>query len=200
MALLLKANDSGPRVLVPAGVHKARCVAVIDLGTQHNKRFDKLKHEIRLSFETPESLHVFTEEKGKEPFLISRTFTASLMERANLRTFLKAWRGRDFTPEELEGFEIGKVVGAPCQLVVAHETKGDKTYANITAILPQDPKNPCPKQILKSVLYEIEHGDNDVFKSLPGYLQDIIKQSQEWGKPVNEAHSSEAADDDQVPF
>src|SRR5262249_26776088 len=54
-----------------------------------------------------------------------------------LRPFLEQWRGRDFTPEELQGFNLAKLKGANCLLTVQHKDtdKGD-TWANVVAAEP----------------------------------------------------------------
>jgi hypothetical protein len=54
---------------------------------------------------------------------------------------LESWRGRPFTPAELDGFDLKKVLGANCFLNIVHGNKGDKVYANIATV------NPLPKGI-----------------------------------------------------
>jgi hypothetical protein len=81
---------------------------------------------------------------GKDlPRGISTTFTLSLGDKSKLRPALESWRGRPFTTDELNGFDITKVLGANAYLNVTHAVKGDKTYANITTI------NPLPKGLPK---------------------------------------------------
>jgi len=70
-------------------------------------------------------------------FVVTKTYTASLNEKANLRKDLESWRGRPFTVEELQGFDLEKVVKAPCMLnLVAQTTKAGKTWTGIAAIMP----------------------------------------------------------------
>ena len=58
------------------------------------------------------------------PAAISKEFTLSLHERANLRRVLISWRGRQFTAEELGGFELANVLGANAMLNVVHNDRG----------------------------------------------------------------------------
>jgi hypothetical protein len=74
-------------------------------------------------------------EDGR-PFTASKKYTLSLHEKANLYKDLVSWRGRAFTPEERAGFDLEKLIGVNCQIQIVHVTKGDKTYANITSIVP----------------------------------------------------------------
>jgi hypothetical protein len=66
-----------------------------------------------------------------------KRYTLSLHEKANLRRELETWRGKKFTAEEGEGFDLEKLLGANCQLQVIHNEKDDGTvYANVQAIVP----------------------------------------------------------------
>lgn len=76
------------------------------------------------------------EETGKN-FMVSKSYTASLNDKANLCQDLETWRGRKFTAEEKMGFDLEKLVGAPCQLQIVHNVvDGGQVYANVQAIVP----------------------------------------------------------------
>lgn len=114
----------------PEGLHQAVCVDVTDLGLQATQWGEKQKVEIRWQLEEKD------EETGKR-FLIMSRYTNSLNEKATLRQHLEAWRGRRFTAEELEGFDLEKLLGANCQLQIIHNiVDGGRTYANVQAIVP----------------------------------------------------------------
>src|SRR6476469_9306478 len=95
---------------IEAGNHLARCVQVIDLGTQEEKAFEsdeiQLNPKVRITWELPNELIEWEDkesgEKKTRPQLISQEFKASLHEKAKLRKTLASWRGRDFTDEELK--------------------------------------------------------------------------------------------------
>jgi hypothetical protein len=72
----------------------------------------------------------------------SRNFTPSLNEKANFRKFVRGWFGRDLTDAELEDFDTETLLGKPAQLVVVHEHKEGKVYANIAACTPDRSKEP----------------------------------------------------------
>ena len=75
-------------------------------------------------------------EDGKRACVWSRGFTPSLHEKSALRKFLRGWFGRDLTKEEQADFELEDLIGKPAMLVVVHECKDEKTYANIAACTP----------------------------------------------------------------
>lgn len=168
--------------LAPEGMHLARGVRVIDLGTQrieYNGRTKK-NRQIILSWELPECTAVFNEEVGPEPFLVSKTYTNSLGEKSNLYRDLLSWIGSGFTRQA--EFELGTLLGQPCQLNVIHETsKNNRQYAKVIGILPVPKNMAMPEQILPSLLYAIEDGQNDVFNSFSDYLQERILASEELG-------------------
>jgi hypothetical protein len=115
----------------PEGVWAAVCVDVADLGMVKNK-FDDSKpdqHKCRIVWELSEKM-----DDGR-PYTTQKTYTVSLHEKASLYKDLKSWRGKAFTPEELAGFDVEKVIGAPCQIVISHEEKDGLVYGNITAIM-----------------------------------------------------------------
>jgi len=145
MAFLSKdAGGTGGFEPVPAGTYVARCITVVDIGIQQSNFGPKEK--VWLGFEIPSVRVSWTKrnDQGVEiehegPALIGSTYTNSIHRKAILGQHLVSWRGKDFTDKERDGFELFNVLGAPCMISVTHNIKGDKTYANITAImrLPQ---------------------------------------------------------------
>jgi hypothetical protein len=183
MALLVK-EKGGNYTLTPPGNHVARCVWAIDFGTQHSARYDKDTKKLALFWELPNEKHTFKEEDGPQPFMVRREFTASLSKKSNLRAFLESWRGRAFTKEELEGFELSKLVGQPCMVNVIHEEGEDRTYANIASVSQLMKGYNAPPQITPPVFYEIEQGKNDTYLSLPEWIREKIAACNEWNAPV----------------
>lgn len=124
-------NDREFKVL-PAGPHNAACQLIADLGLQETPYGDK--HKVYFRFEVPGE-RIQYEKEGVEydvPMSIGATYTLSLNERANLRKFLEAWRGKQFTKEELEGFELTNLLGKPVMLIVTNKVdKEGKTRAYI---------------------------------------------------------------------
>lgn len=128
----LVARDSGGTFTpAPEGGHSAVCVDVVDLGivTTEWKGKAKQVHKCRIVYEIGEAM-----ESGHR-FTVSRQFTVSLSEKANLRAFLEAWRGKAFTKEELAGFDLEVLLGAPAVIQVQHKEREGKTYANITSVM-----------------------------------------------------------------
>lgn len=138
MALHATAGSGYSRV--PEGTYQGVCADVVDLGYNTYEFTNKdtgLKekntiHEIAVVFQLNQA-----DENGKR-FEIERRFNLSLGEKANLRGFLKSWRGRDFSEAELQppGFDVEQMKGQNGMIQVVHNTRGEKTYANIQTIMP----------------------------------------------------------------
>lgn len=162
----------------PAGTHIARCFGCISLGTQVSPEYPT-SFKILLLFELP--LEMLDMPEGPMPMTVHKEYTLSLGKKANLRKHLDSWRGRAFTEEELAGFEVSKVVGAPCQLTIIHKlsAKGS-TYANIESITGLPKGTTCPPQNHVSVKYEIEEGNSLAFQKLPEWIQKKIQACEEW--------------------
>jgi hypothetical protein len=115
----------------PEGLHAAVCCDVVDLGLQQTPWGEKHKVEIRWQIEE------VNPDNDNKPFLVSKRFTLSLHEKANLRSTLEAWRGRKFTEEELDGFDLEKLIGAVCQVQIIHNAVDEgQVYANVQAVVP----------------------------------------------------------------
>jgi len=206
----LVASDKGGKGFDPVaeGVHNAVSYSVVDLGTHLDEKFRNRNHSILITWEIP-SERIEIERDGVKmnlPRAISRKYTLSLNEKANLRKDLQTWRGRVFTEQELQGFDIKNVLGKSCMIQVIHNKSGEKTYANIAAIMPLMkgvaplvPENPL-------VFYSMTDHRDQIPDMVPEWVRDIIKTSDEWQafRPAEESHPPAGNDvpdnSDEVPF
>jgi len=103
---------------------------VVDLGMVDGKF--GTKHLVRVIWQTEQPM-----PDGK-PYLVDRRYTLSLDERSTLRKDLEAWRGKAFTLAEAAGFDLERLIGVPCGLLVVHKQgrDGDRVFANIQSVLP----------------------------------------------------------------
>jgi len=101
----------------PVGTHVARCIRIIDIGTQTSEYqgAETIRRQCIIFFELPNELMTHGEAAGK-PFIASKFYTQSLNEKATLRKDLVNWRGREFTDVELEGFEPKNILDKGCLL------------------------------------------------------------------------------------
>jgi len=214
----LTARDSGGGSFTPVapGMHLARCYRIVDIGTQKTEYQGQIKHQqkVMMQFEVhgeDDSGKPLVTSKG-EPLSISKNFTLSLSENATLRKDLQAWRGRQFTPEELRGFELKNVLGAWCMLTVAKAIGNNgKEYTNIISINPVPvaiKKAGQPEGFNKLSMFVIDNPDMELFETFGSSLKEKIQATPEWrarnsGQPViKPAPSGSGFDDmdDDIPF
>lgn len=201
--MLLKENSK--EFQRPAlGMDAARCIAVVDLGTQHGSYEGKPKvsRQIMFRFELPNQPVLEGDFAGQPLTLWSRRFTASLSEKGNLRPFLEAWRGAKFTKEELEGFDAKKTLGRPCMLTLGEEEKSGKTYTQIITISGVPNGFNVPPQVNAPLFYSVESHDQAAFEKLPEWVQKIINLSDErkGATPATGGAPAKEQLEDDIPF
>lgn len=217
MGLVAKEGE-GSFTPVPPGMHLARCYRVVDLGTQKSEYLGTIKYlpKVMIQFEVHGE-----DENGKaivtaknEPMTISKNFTVSLAEKATLRKDLQTWRGREFTAEELRGFELKNILGAWAMISVIKTTGNNgKEYTNIAGIMqvpPQMKKAGLPDGFNKLGLFSIEEPDMEMFATFSDGLKTKIQGSPEWqareGKQYAKNESASKSNsgfddmDDDIPF
>ena len=136
MALIAK-NSGGSFEPIPIGIHQAVCYAIYDIGTHRGEYQGKTvtRHQIVVCWELDCAM-----QDGR-PFGMSKFYTLSLHEKSTLRKDLESWRGKKFTPEELDGFDVEKLIGVNCTLSVIDSEKSDGSPTQkISAIMPNMPQ------------------------------------------------------------
>lgn len=138
MAIYAEAKESFK--LAPQGQFQAVCCEVLDLGYKQRQYkndaggFDNVQtHEIQYVFQ----INQVDSETGNRFEVRSQPFNLVLGEKASLRKFLLAWRGHDLTDAEKRppGVNVD-LTGRNALISIVHKLEGDKTYANISAIMP----------------------------------------------------------------
>ena len=211
--IIAKQTSSGSDFkLPPAGSFLARLYRIIDIGTQTTEWMGKKKMQrkiiamFELHGEDNDGQPLQTAE-GK-PLIVSKRYTLSLDEKATLRKDLEAWRGKAFTQEELDGFNLEVLLGKCCMVSITHSTYDGKEYANIAGI-SQVPaalkKLGEPVGVNEPMIFTLDPFDQDKFNKLSEGMQGVIKKSAEYrntfepNAPAVSSAPSELIDDD-IPF
>ncbi len=202
MAITASNNGGTTYEPIPEGVFTATCYSIVDLGDQYSEKFNNTSRKVLITWELPDET---IEIEGEIlPRAISKEYTLSLNDKANLKKDLEAWRGKKFTEDELKGFDLENVLGKSCQLQIIHTSKGDKTYANIAAImgLPKGLKPGAPKN--PTVYFDLEAEDAmEKLNTLPTWVQDKVKKSNNYAAMVNNGAPGgfyPIDEDDELPF
>jgi len=192
-------NDRQPRELIPAGNYVARCYQMVEIGTvkEEFQGKEKILTKVRIGWELPTELKVFKEENGEQPRVISNEYTLSMADKATLRIMLQSWRGKAFTEEEAKAFDITKLLGVPCMLNIIHKpSKADATkiYEQISNVSPMPKGIECPKAINPVFVLSFDAFDEEKFTSLPDFIKDKIKSSDEYKAMIAPVEQEKEAD------
>ena len=200
MAIIAKNSGGGDYSPMESGMYVARCTQMVQIGTitEIINGESKTHSKVRLGFEFPTELKVFKEEKGEQPYFLSKEYTLSFHEKATLRQHLETWRGKKFTDEEAKNFDITKLLNVACTINVVHkEAKNGKVYAEIGSISPLMKGTLCPEQINPTQVLSFDNFDNALFESLPEFLRKKIESSLEYKSIENKIVVEPT---DEIPF
>lgn len=185
--MIVSANETKKYEPVSAGTHTAVCYSVIGIGTQMNERYNSAHKQLVIMWEIcDETIQIDGEDKPK---VLSKTYTASLNEKSNLRKDLEGWRGKAFSPEELRGFDMQNILGKACLISVITEEKNGRQFAKISSI------SSLPKGMGKDItavndLRMFDICDNPTvsqeFAELPEWIQKMCQESMEWANYESE--------------
>lgn len=163
---------------VEPGVYMAVCVGVIDLGEQYSEKFKNYSNKIKFVWELAgETVNVDGEDKPRQ---LSKEFTISTSKKGHLRAFLTSWNGKTYSDEEFAEVELFDQIGRSCQLQVVLNETGE--YANVDNIMAIPRGIPAPKTDTAPIMWDMEKWDDEVFASLPEWVQEQIKKSTQYQK------------------
>jgi hypothetical protein len=179
-------NQSKPKELIPSGNYVARCYSMIHIGTVDEDYIGEIKtmNKVRITWELPTELRVFSEEKGEQPMVISKEYTLSMHEKSNLRRDLESWRGKGFTDDQAKSFDITKLLGVVCMLNIIHKTtKTGNEFATISNISTMPKGLVCPEQVNPTFEFNFtDKYDEFALNAFPTFIKDKIKSSVEYKK------------------
>ncbi len=205
--------QGGDYALVPVGMHQAVCYIVADIGTQDGMYGPK--QQVIVVWEIPGERNQYEKDGANVdiPMIHTEWYSLTIHEKSNLGKHLISWRGKPFTAEEQDGFDVRKIAGINCFMNIIHEPKSDgkgikETIASI---------NPLPKTMEKLsaentvITYNIDEDGINFPETLPDWIIVAVKKSPEYqaliGNVPTEEFPDEAAnqdtgqdDDSDIPF
>jgi hypothetical protein len=208
-------SGNAQRELIPAGSYAARCVKLISLGNIENNYNGQItkSRKIVIVWEIPEIMKVWKEGEEAKPATIFKEYTATLGKptgKSTLRDDLVAWRGKAFTEEERQKFIISKLLGVPVLMNIIHQP-GQKDPSvkreKISSLMPLPKSMTCDPQITPNFEFNFDEDFSwDKFNSLPDFLKDKIKTSDEFKametitNPATGSAFSPVGEDDNSPL
>jgi len=190
-------DKGGSFVQPPTGPHNATLIRIVDIGTQVSeyKGQETVRRQNILTWELPHE-----KMDDGQPFIISKFYTASLGEKANLTKDLTSWFGKAPNPKDYDSAGQRALLGKHCQVVVSQREDSDKRVVSTVVGLakgtdmPKTPHNPL-------VYFSLDEFDEEVFGNLSEGIQKIIMKSPEYEAIVNgTTPSEEVTEEDDIPF
>lgn len=196
MSLVAKQSGGGSIAPIEAGTHPAVCVSLIDIGEQFNETFKKSSRKVVIQWEiTDEQITVEGKQVNRT---MSQTYTMSLNERSALYRDLISWRGKPFTKDELDGFELTKILGIPCLITVTHQERNGSTYANISGIA-KAMKGMNIERTLPLFTFDLDSDPLEKMEGLPEWIVTKIKASTTYQERVAGSGAENGAEYDGPP-
>ena len=178
MPLTAKAPKTD-RILIPEDTYLSICYSLVDFGTQYSEKYDKHTRIVCLGWEIPD--YRINMEDTSMPAVMSQRFSLSLHPKAKLRQYLEAWRGRQFTPEELSGFNLQDILMKPCMLTILHHTtESGETYQRIAGIANVYKGIETPETTENPVQYFSMEEGMEIPENLYPWQVEEIKKSREY--------------------
>ena len=167
-----------------AGTYPARCYGVVLIGTTFDEMYGKTSTKVLVQFEFPSECIDSPDNPDLHgmPYGLSKFYTLSLHPKSTLRADLERWRNKPFTDEELRGFDLKAVIGAPCMVSVTKTEKGKSKISSMSAL----PKGMTVAPQVNPVRY-FDLEDFTHFDDLPDGLKEMIKKSDEYKLKFNSA-------------
>lgn len=192
--------------LVPSGNHVARVYRVLHLGTLSEMYMGekKMNDKVMIGFELLNEKKVFRQDKGEEPFVVSREYTLSMASKANLRKLIEGMFGVALQDGEANSFDIFGIIGQPCLVNVIHQdSKNGKRYSIVTGASPIPKGIPVPEGHNKAQKMGFgEDWNEELFVSLPNFIKDKIASSPEFKKmrAGETGYPEDEIDPQDIPF
>lgn len=176
MSLIAKSEGNLNIKKLEDGVYTAVSSMLVDLGIQKSEKYGKNSRKIIIVWNVTNE---FIEINGEKlPRVMSKEYTMTLSEKSTLRKDLQAWRGKQFTQEELKGFNLANILNKGCQLQILNTENNGKTYTNIVAIMAL-PKGMSVESLDKTIVFDTyDENTWNNYKVLPTWIQDKIKKAE----------------------
>jgi hypothetical protein len=171
-------KSTSKKILPEAGVHVARLIQVLDWGSQIDKfSGDEGRAKVELVWELPQSLHVFNEDKGEQPLIVSRKYGNTLGRGSAIKKDIESMLGHAIDKD----FEFDTLLGEMCQMNLSIESDGEYENVVIQSLMPlmkDQAKKKYPEYNDKYIL-DLDNFDLEVWEALPEWKRTEIAKSPE---------------------
>jgi hypothetical protein len=191
---------------LPDDMYDAVCAQIIDLGTQRWEYEGKSKTGHKVQFVWAIDGQTVEIDGQEKPRIVSKEYSVSLHPKSTLRKDLEGWRGAPFGREGIAKFDISKVIGTSCRLLLGLTKSGKGN--RVEAVKKANRQVAIPAGINK-ILFKLDEYKGGELPPVPNWVQEKIKASPEYRKATGAAPTlverdipveDDGIDSDSIPF
>ena len=167
--------DRDNNIEIGAGYYPGRLIGIAELGLQKKqyKGVPKRQHLVALLFE------VYVLGMDEKPMLLSKDFNKIIKDNSNLGKAINALRkNTEFTPEEMENYNLSRLLGSLCNIYVDNYEKGGQIKQVIKDVDVLIENTKLPESSTKYVYFKMDNSETwSSFADMPPWIQikNIIK-------------------------
>src|SRR5687768_7459405 len=171
-------KSASKRVNPERGVHVSRLIQIIDWGSQIDKYSDEGRAKVEFVWELPQSLHVFNEDKGEQPLIVSRKYGNTLGRGSAMKKDIESMLGHKIEND----FELDSLVGELCMLNLSIEQDGEYQNVVIQSLMPLTKELSKKKfpEFNDQFVFDLDNFNQEIYDSLPEWKQEQIAKSPEY--------------------
>lgn len=173
-------KSTGKKVNPEPGVHIARLIQIIDWGTQVDNYAKDGRAKLEFVWELPQSLHVFNEDKGEQPLLVTRKYGNTFGRGSAMKEAVESMLGHKVDAD----FELDGLLGELCQMNITIEQDGEYENVVIQSLMPLT-KDLAKKKFIEyndQFIFDLDNFDQDTWDKLPEWKQKEIMKSPEYAE------------------
>lgn len=137
----------------------------------------KTRNEIRVMFELPNAKAKFGDSDEERPYVVGKSGTYSMNEKAFLRKVVEACLGKKMADDEAERFPIESVIGKPCLVNITHYDSNGKTFAGIENVSPLPQGMTVPERHNSVTVFDVTNYSQDQYSALPDWMKEKVDKS-----------------------
>jgi hypothetical protein len=179
----MRAKKSTSKKVYPEpGVDVGRLVQIIDLGSQIDKfSGDEGRPKVEFIWELPNQLHVFNEDRGEQPLIVTRKYGNTLGRGSAMKEAIESMTGQKIDKD----FELDSLLGELCLINITLEAvEGDPDLKNVQI----QSLSPLTKDLAKKkypeyndqFVFDLDNFNQEIYDSLPEWKQEQIAKSPEY--------------------
>jgi len=160
----------------PATLYKIVYMGVVE-GEYKGEKTSAYK--VNLTWELPTEMKEWKEGEGEKPVVVSKMYTLSMNNKANLRSIVEGMIG-GMTDAEAVDYDVDNLLGQTCLLNVSYgisETGKEKQNVSTSKLIKGMDK---PKPFNKQVILSYQNWNEEEYLALPQFMRDEMAKTLEY--------------------